>query len=317
MRTHEGQRASIENLPPAVMQALYHSITGRREKLSRNFDGHYIIRQPDIRILVEKIEQTLQQFNYQAASANITVFHFKGEKLVLSSLEKLSQYDSSRGDPVSQLSVEVDFLLAVPQIGSHQGYKIQVDINSYVLGEDDSIASTGISNYDEPSYCLRSTIEYIDYVVARSFHSTVSEWVEGLEQTEILKVWTALPRHRLWAYQGAMALCAGVAISLAAANVVASVFPDTSVPVSISVVASAALIGHGIFNMFAEYIFERIGITWYFPYIILNKGDERNYTKFIQRRQRAARVGWLVLGSGVVWIIASVLSKVILRQLGY
>ena len=145
----------------------------------------------------------------------------------------------------------------------------------------------------------------------------MSEWVDGLERTAVLDLWTAITRRDLWRYQELLALIGGMATSFAAANIMASVFPSTPVPVMISVVASAALAGHSLFNLLLEYSFERIGVSWHFPYIILNKGDERNYAKFIQRRTRAGRIGWLILGSGFVWIVGNVLSKIILHRLGY
>ena len=317
MRTREGQQASMENLPSAVMQALYHSITGRKEKLSKDFDGHYVIRQSDIRTLIEKVEQTLQQFNYQAASAAITIFHHNNEKIALSSLDKFLQYDTSRGDAISEVSIEIEFLLALPQVGTHQSYKIAIDIRSYVLDEKDYVAARGISGGYEASdeYCIRSTVEYIDYVVARSFHSTVTEWVNGLEKISIRSI--APRRGPFWRIEHLLGIIGGAALSFAVANIITSVFPTLSIPVMVSLVASAALLGTTASEMVVEYAFERIGVFWFFPHIILNKGSERNYNTFLCRRQRAARVGWLILGSGVVWVVGSVLSKMILHKLGY
>lgn len=83
LRTETGEEAQLYNLPAPVMQALYHQLTGKTEKLTRGYNGHYVLRIGDIKNLIEKLGQTLQQFNYKATSTSLTVFHHEREKLTL------------------------------------------------------------------------------------------------------------------------------------------------------------------------------------------------------------------------------------------
>jgi hypothetical protein len=302
-----------------VMQALYHSITGRREKLAKEHNDHYIIRQSDIRILIEKIEQTLQQFNYQAASATVTVFHYGGEKITYSSVDKFNEYDVSRGEPIGEISVEVEFMLALPQVGRHQSYKITTDIRSYVLYEDVDVPVSGVgSGYreEEEDYCIRATIEYVDYVVARSFVSTIADWVNGLEKSSLFPSWWTPRRGVLWRFEELLTYVGAAAIGLGVANLLVAFNATPALPILIALVGGAGFIGFGVFQMLFAFAFRRIGISAFFPYIIVNKGDERNYGKFVKRRERASRLGWLVFGSGVLLIAVNVLSKLILHKLG-
>jgi hypothetical protein len=319
MKTADGQRARLDNLPPAVMQALYHQVTGKREKLTKAYNDNYIIRHSDIKNLLEKIEQTLAQFNYQATSTNVTVFHHDGEELAYSSWEKFNQYDLTKTEPISEIILEVEFLLAVPNVGKHQSYKISVDMQSYVLLETDEVPSTGIGNgyRGEDDDCIRTSIEYIDYVVARSFSAAIEDWAKGLEKSKLLgKRWSAT-RYLRWRSEELLTSIGAAATAFTTANIIVALQPTMPQPVAVALVGGAGVISYYLSGYLFNYAFNRLGFSALFPYIIINKGDKRNHGKFVERRERASKLGWLVLGTGVFGILAQILSRVILHKLGY
>ncbi len=99
-----------------------------------------------------------------------------------SSLEKFNQYDESIPFAIDNITVEFSALIEVPATKKHYQYKVEVVIESYELKNKDDIQIPDfiLSFLDFES--MRISIEYVDYVVARTFLATAEEWVEGLEK---------------------------------------------------------------------------------------------------------------------------------------
>jgi hypothetical protein len=315
LRTEAGDEAQLQNLPAPVMQALYHQITGRTEKLIRDYDDHYIIRAGDIKNIIDKLGQTLQQFNYKATSTALTVFHHQREKMVFSSLEKFLQYDSTKGDPTAEITIDIGLLISVPHVGTHQNYKISIEIASYILLDETRNPKVGIgSRYDgSQDPCIKLTIDYVDYVVARSFLSTVEEWERSLDRTTLFVLPDWYQRNQ-WHVDRTFTAFATAGSIWGATSVVSSLQGD--VVFRGGLVAIAAILAALVFSTIIEVAHEYINVHRHFPYIIINKADGRNYEAFMQRRALANRIGFAIFGSGIIVLIANVFAKYISKWLG-
>ena len=172
----------LGTLPVAVMQVLYHEITGKTETLSKSFKKPSKVTKNDIEQLSIKLHQVCGQFSVIGENCTYTVGHVNSMTQKFSSLEKFNQYDESIPFAIDNITVEFSALIEVPATKKHYQYKVEVVIELYELKNKDDIQIPDfiLSFLDFES--MRISIEYVDYVVARTFLATAEEWVEGLEK---------------------------------------------------------------------------------------------------------------------------------------
>ena len=99
-----------------IAQALYHSVTGKTETVSKQFSENYRITFDDIRQLHAKFQQMCAQWKVLGQNENITVFHVDDNKEVFSSIDRIELYDLSQTSPIESITFEFTFLAALPMI---------------------------------------------------------------------------------------------------------------------------------------------------------------------------------------------------------
>lgn len=292
IRTKAGDEAHIKDLPAPVMQALYHQITGKREIISQKFQKDFHITREAIKDIIERIEQTLTQFNYKGANTDITIFHHGKDKISCSSLEKFMQYDSGRSDVTSAIGIEINFLISVPQVGHYQSYKVSIDITSYVLLKEDRQASYGLRNYGNNKSPIEYSIQYVDYVVARSFKQTVDEWIESLPEVRISKIHEKFDEH---VYPASRIISYIASISIIMISIYFFSIPEITDPRIYAAIFLVAMAIAEVFRHTIEIGLENVGARSFFPFIVINSGDKRNLELFLEKRGKARRFGFFII----------------------
>lgn len=86
---------SEQDIPFSAYQAIYHKLTKKVEKLSREFKEPYEIRFEDIKNLDQRLNQLLAQYQVKGAKCEISHATKNGFSRTHSSFEKFQLSDSS------------------------------------------------------------------------------------------------------------------------------------------------------------------------------------------------------------------------------
>ncbi|WP_137151130.1 hypothetical protein [Devosia sp. FKR38] len=304
-----GEQAEIQNLPAPVMQALYHQITGKREKTVQRYDDDFIVDKKSIDQLIIKLAQTLEQFQSKAQNVSIDVFHHGRDRITHSSPAKFNHYDTSKPDPVSSVVIDASFLISAPTFGQFQSYEIQIDINSYNIMKDDKHAAYSGRGREYKEHSIEVSISYVDYVIARSFKSTIDEWVNTLEKQ---KLWR-LPKIVV-DYDFRFSNYISIPTATSVAVIVNYAFPFMNTTSGAIVLLGLSLLIWRVTADICEFGLSIVGSYGSFPVIILNRGDERNHKIFLERREKAKKLGWFILASCSLPIVLGVVSSFIFEN---
>jgi hypothetical protein len=168
-----------------LAQAIYNTVTGKTEKLSRSYSKNYMIRYADINQLHAKCVQACTQWNVLQKSSSITVHHIDDNKEQFSSMDRFKIYDVSKTAPVESVVYEFNILIALPKISKPQNYKIVVRCISRIgmlKKMEDEEGPMPFGRFFGASPILVE-IEYVDYVVARNLLSMLDSWAAEVEHT--------------------------------------------------------------------------------------------------------------------------------------
>ncbi|MCP4179739.1 MAG: hypothetical protein GY756_18425, partial [bacterium] len=149
-----------------VLQNLYHIVTRKTEKITKNFSDNYKITIEEIQQLHLKCVQMCEQWEIINKSDSITVLHTNNSTQTFSSVDRFKLYDQTQVNPIESIIFEYNLLLKLPNISQPQPYKILVKILSKIT----STGSFRIGTVDP--FIIRFfridvinvEVEYVDYI---------------------------------------------------------------------------------------------------------------------------------------------------------
>lgn len=205
IKSKDGEKAEISNLPASVLQALYHEITGKTESLTKEFQKSYQISPRDISSLYHRVIQILEQFECTKPTTNIVVRYQGGNIQRISSIEKFTQLGNAITEPTLGVEVSIDFLIRVPSVGKLHQYKLVIVATSHLENSPSNSNDDEFSSDDDQQIGLRFgkkpiffKVDYVDYVVARNFVSMIEDWEKSLAKISVPR----LPKwYRKYEYQ--------------------------------------------------------------------------------------------------------------------
>jgi hypothetical protein len=168
-----------------IAQALYNSVTGKTESLSKRFSENYKIQMNDIFQLHMKIGQMCAQWNVIEKNENITIHHVNDNKETFSSLDRFKVYDQSQTSPIESIVYEFNLLVQLQNTPKPQPYQIIVRLGSKVAIQAkarEELPSAMFFRFFRGG-AINVDIQYVDYVVARNMLSTIDSWVSTVEST--------------------------------------------------------------------------------------------------------------------------------------
>ena len=261
-----------------IAQAIYHAVTGKTEKLTREFSENYCIKFTDIEQLQAKLLQTCAQWNVLAHNENITIQHLDDNSQSFSSIEKLKFYDASQTSPVEGITFEFNLLISLPQVEKPQPYKIIVRIISLFAMAKKMRGGARFFRYFR-NCTIFVEIEYVDYVVARNILSTLDSWVNEIHISSKNKVLKIAQRFSHWIPRissAALMLLATITSFYIADNVFKSPLDNSSLLAKFLLVTFAFIAGSSYFGSWVGSIAEwGIDCLQEFSYIEINIGDKR------------------------------------------
>jgi len=294
-------------------QNIYHQITSRTENIEKLYSENYTLSFGDVEHLHHKIKQVIDIHHVVAMTESITVFFLKDRKEQYSSFERFSLYNPNLVSPVVNILLEYNISLVVPCTCKPQTYKITVNIGSRVgllkkLEEDDPDMPWFIrSRIFGPT--IKAHIDYVDYVVARTFLDGIDEWVSGCKKNIIsnyIKIFKKCSDIVPEIFENSMALVIIIVAFMNSNRIVSqNVISQDTVRYCLMFVAS--------FFIFCP-LAMRFGITIerlidsYQPlsYLSLNKGDE-NLIKEFEKAQK--KTLWYVIINVVATVLLGIISS--------
>lgn len=172
-----------------LYQDMYHQITGRSEKASQKHNENLRLEFSDIEQLHHKIMQICDVHEVIASNELITVFHEKERKEQFTSFERFKLYNSNTTQHTVSVVVKYNFSIVLSGLNKPQEYVITIRLNS-------KLAVLNSLEQEVPAFmrgkffnvvgfnAAEISVEYIDFIVARSFMQAFKEWVDGCNHKE-------------------------------------------------------------------------------------------------------------------------------------
>lgn len=299
-------------------QAVYHQITGRTEQIAKRYSQNLLIESSEIEQLHHKVMQLCDIYTIAARNEVVTVFHEKERKDQFSSFERFRIYNSNTSSPTASLLLRYNFAIIPSGLNKPQEYVVTIRLNSRVamLKQIEADAPPFMRGHMLQfliGHTAEITVDYADYVIARSFLEAFDEWILGCK-AEPDYTWLAFSRR--WSHNAPrlMRLSAALAIVLYALHGVPRFFAAPGDP---ETWARFFVIYGGGFYMITslayvagQIIENAIDSLTPISYLSINKGDKNLIEDFKRRKRRVILrfalgcILTLVLGVLSSWLAA-------------
>ncbi|MCA0042818.1 hypothetical protein [Celeribacter litoreus] len=299
-----------------TLQELYNDLTGKTEANSIQLDYAVTVRMSDLEQVNYTIKQCAVSHGAILNNCSVTVFHSNKSKEQFSSFDRFKLYNKGNSSPIENIYLEYNYLIRNASSGKAAAYKIGLHTSSTLaIAEGENrlpISSMRIRRFFSLSP-IRCKVNFVDYVVGRSFLQAVQEWADGLDRKMDNKVVETAQKHSHWANPifafGSTALFLYFS---GAAFARSSIDTLTGLASQLLYVTAAGLLVW-LLGSFLGRIVE-LGIDRFqnFSIILLNKGDDRCHSKFSKNNRTAAIQSVLGIGSVVgLNILSNYLSKLL------
>ena len=183
-----------------LAQALYNTVTGKTEILSRSYSDNYEVHNESIVQLYNKMVQTYAQWEVISRNENITIFHIDNSKQVFSSIDRFQGYDKSSTSPVENIVITFNVLLGLSNVEKPQPYKISINITSKIAAKHKAKSnnSTRLLYRLFKGQIITIQIEHIDSIVAKNMLLTVDSWISEIELNKKNKFIVLLQSKSHW-----------------------------------------------------------------------------------------------------------------------
>ena len=183
------------------VQNIYNEITGKSENLSFSGQEPYHVHFQDLEQANHVCMQCIQSLSVIAVNTSITAYHSNGEKQVFSSFDRFKLYNTGNSAPLENVNLSYSFLLA-DEPNPAKSYKVSINVTSQCTIQEKSNLDpiNGIGRLQMLLYLapLRCKIDYVDYVVAKTFQASIDEWIKGLTVGKSFRGIKFLQRYSHW-----------------------------------------------------------------------------------------------------------------------
>lgn len=171
-------------ISPKIYQSIYNHITGRTEKTSQTYEDNILVSFNELEQLHLKILQIKDIHNVLAQNETISLF-FSGERReVFTSFERFEKYNSNNTKPTKSLQLKYNFSLLLAGTSVPQEYVVTIKLVSRFASiqafeeKKNRLLPSGLVNI-LVSNTADITIEYVDYLVAKTYLQAFDEWIKG------------------------------------------------------------------------------------------------------------------------------------------
>lgn len=318
---HEGhsvpriENGDGENISIKHYQDIYHQITGRTEKIRQKYSENLLINISDIEQLHHKIMQMCDVHNIIAQNQTVSIFHNRERKEQFTSFERFQTYNSSTTRPTISAVIKYNFSIIPSGIKQPQEYIVTIKLNSRIAAiekmEEEAppfLRHRLVSYYSR--YTAEISVEYSDYIIARTFMESFDEWIQGCKVS---------PKKKWVDFLKGYSYLTPQILQLSLAFIFLN-FLITSIPDYFNAESSPeiwarfiAIFSVGFYfiitlaNNAGSLIEQSIDNITELSYLNLNKGDEQLITKFSGRKRKV--IFKFIIGSIITVVLGIVSSK--------
>lgn len=193
---HEEGRISITSMPKPALQAIYHAITGKTENITQTLTGNVLINLSDFDQLHNVVcDQASIYTKVVSPTVTVVIKDEKSRAITYSSWEKFKLLNLSSGDVTSEVILRFEFLFNMPETDQPQRCIVDINLDSalpVIKGQDEAASIGGAMGFffsmAREWRTVEISIEFVDYVVAKSFVRTIEEWFSKLKRTPVQKL---------------------------------------------------------------------------------------------------------------------------------
>ena len=186
----EVKSISLSAQSPELIQALYHEITNKTEKITDYFEDNLEISYDNLCELNRFVEQTFKPHETKEPSTRVRVSFDGGENLQFSSFARFSIAQSTTTKTIKNLNIKYSFLVSTATQqqtanieNKYSAYEVEITIlPSIYKNSDFKGMPSGLKKFViDTRPTLVSEITYVDFAVARSFQAAIKSWVETVK----------------------------------------------------------------------------------------------------------------------------------------
>lgn len=184
----------LASLPKTALQAIYHAVTGKTENLSRTLSGNVVITGRDVDRLYEMLLDQLDiHQKVIAPTVTVVVKQKQSKSVTYSSWERYTALRTNNHDVTSELLLKLEFVIQVPNTPTPQRCVVNVNMDSSL-----PVIQGQSKSYDQEALgfllmlrrdwqTVEISIDFVDFLIAKSFSGAVEEWFSTLKKTPVKK----------------------------------------------------------------------------------------------------------------------------------
>jgi hypothetical protein len=139
----------LDKMPQPALQAIYHAVTGKTERLSDELRRNVVVNFSDIECLHQQICAQISHYALIAAPTVTIVMNYGGgKKEQYSSWERFKFLQTSTTQVTSDISLKYEFLISLPNTPGPQRCVIGIMVDSAALIMAESESSFPFSFFD-------------------------------------------------------------------------------------------------------------------------------------------------------------------------
>lgn len=216
----------------------------------------------------------------------MTLYYGDDNKEVFSSFERFTLYDHTKLCATENVHIEYNFFIVLPKTKSPRPYKLSIDILSTAAVRQRFAKESGVGRFfmGFPGQTGRFEIEYIDYAVAKSFHTTIEHWFQALPNQTKSKFMEMLQNHSHnfpMIFKLITASVVGVFVYYNAIDWIKVDSSDLQLAKLGIFSFSVIFVASGIAYLLGKWAERSADSVQPISYLKLNRGDERAYTEAV------------------------------------
>lgn len=296
---------SIAKLPKTALQAIYNAVTGKTESMSRWNTGNSIIRFDNIENLNSLIRERLEHYEQVIAPTTVIVVKTDTDKsYTYSSFERFKATQIFTSDITSDITIKIETLIRIPNTPHPQRLVVTLLLDSalpMLISEEKELdIGPGVRYYFAFAgdwRTVKTTVDYVDYLVAKTLTDTVAEWFDGLEKVNN----SATNRYLLSRYATIDSIVSqsnriGLAVFLTSFVILRG-----SQSIELKDLILATSLGILVYALFAAIkttivakVFRRLASNMMPSVILLSEGDNRCFERFNNKKTGIlSNIAWL------------------------
>jgi len=190
--TSDSESIAINTLPTTTLQSIYHAVTGKTENLSKYLYRNVEIKSLDIDRLHQMIRDQIGHYGV-LADPTVTIIVKTSDKktITYSSWERFSTLRTGKFDVTDSILLKIEFVIKLEAALQPQRFSISIDMDSSLPmllrqnSEQNDLESFSYLFFIKHKWpTIEISIDFVDFVVAKLFCSTVEEWFNTLDSTQ-------------------------------------------------------------------------------------------------------------------------------------